>query len=370
MKLSVEFFFRIIGAVLFSIGGAYLGAYLGAQLAEAPEVWGTVFFLVGVLVGLIGTPYITTRPARATRDMVAAASRNTLIAGGAGILVGVLIGALLTGPLSQLPPPIGNFAPFISVIVLAWLGATIGILRANDIAVTFASMVASVPAARPTGESTAPVVPGQLSPGGNYILLDTSVLIDGRIVDICQTGFINSTLVVPRFVLNELQYIADSADALRRNRGRRGLEMLSRLQRDTLTPVQISDLDIESARQVDDKLVLLGKQLRCPILTNDYNLNRVAEIQSVQVLNINDLANAVRVVLLPGESLSVKVIQEGKEQGQGIGYLDDGTMVVIDDGRRYMSKDVNVVVTKVLQTTAGRMIFARQDEGDASPNNR
>lgn len=366
MKLSLEFFFRIIGAVLFSIGGAYLGAYLGAQLADAPDVWGTVFFLVGALVGLIGTPYITTRPARAIRDLVASASRNTLIAGGAGVLVGVLIGALLTGPLSQLPPPIGNFAPFIAVIILAWLGATIGILRANDIAVTFASMVASVPA-RPVGESSAPIVPGQLVPGGNYILLDTSVLIDGRIVDICQTGFINSTLVVPRFVLNELQYIADSADALRRNRGRRGLEMLSRLQRDTLTPVQITDLDIESARQVDDKLVLLGKQLRCPILTNDYNLNRVAEIQSVQVLNINDLANAVRVVLLPGETLAVKVIQEGKEHGQGIGYLDDGTMVVIDDGRRSMNKEVTVTVTKVLQTTAGRMIFARQDEGDASP---
>jgi uncharacterized protein YacL len=168
-------------------------------------------------------------------------------------------------------------------------------------------------------------------------------------------------MLVPRFVLIELQHIADSSDSLRRNRGRRGLEVLNRLTRDSLVPVRVTDMDVEGVREVDDKLVLLAKQLRCPIMTNDYNLNRVAELQGVSILNINELANAVKAVLLPGESMRVKVIQEGKEVGQGVGYLDDGTMVVVEEGRRWIDQSVNVVVTKVLQTAAGRMIFARPE---------
>ncbi len=170
------------------------------------------------------------------------------------------------------------------------------------------------------------------------------------------------TLLIPRFVLNELQYIADSPDSLRRQRGRRGMEVLSQLQKETTVPVRISDIDVEGVREVDDKLVILARQLRCPILTNDYNLNRVAELQGVAVLNVNELANAVKSVLLPGETLSVNIIQEGKEAGQGVGYLDDGTMVVVEDGRERLNAETNVMVTKVLQTAAGRMIFARLDE--------
>jgi uncharacterized protein YacL len=188
--------------------------------------------------------------------------------------------------------------------------------------------------------------------------LDTSVIIDGRIADIALTGFIRSPMLIPRFVLAELQYIADSPDSLRRNRGRRGLEMLNRMQKESPVPVQIADLDAEGIRHVDAKLVQLARQLSCPIVTNDYNLNRVAGLQGVQVLNINDLSNAVRSVLLPGESLTIRVIQEGKESGQGIGYLDDGTMVVIENGRRHIASEIDVTVTKVLQTSAGRMIFA------------
>jgi uncharacterized protein YacL len=194
------------------------------------------------------------------------------------------------------------------------------------------------------------------------ILMDTSVIIDGRIADIARTGFVNGTLVVPRFVLNELQYVADSADGLRRQRGRRGMEILSQLQKEPHIPIQISDINVESAREVDDKLIILARQLKCPILTNDYNLNRIAELQGVTVLNINELANAVKAVLLPGENLHVNVIQEGKEFGQGVGYLDDGTMVVVEDGENYLHKNINVVVTKVLQTAAGRMIFAKPEE--------
>jgi uncharacterized protein YacL len=196
------------------------------------------------------------------------------------------------------------------------------------------------------------------------VLLDTSVIIDGRIADIARTGFLVGTLLIPRFVLNELQFIADSSDNLRRQRGRRGIEVISQLQKDTSTPLRISDMDVEGVREVDDKLVVLARQLRCPILTNDYNLNRIAELQGVSVLNVNELANAVKLVFLPGESIEVNVIQEGKESGQGVGYLDDGTMVVVEDGRSHLNRKINVTVTKVLQTAAGRMIFARLERED------
>jgi len=163
-------------------------------------------------------------------------------------------------------------------------------------------------------------------------------------------------------VLIELQYIADSSDSLRRQRGRRGMEVLSQLQKEPGIPVQISDIDVEGVREVDDKLVILARQLRCPILTNDYNLNRVAGLQGVTVLNVNDLANAVKSVLLPGEQLLIRVIQEGRENNQGVGYMDDGTMVVVENGRDCLGRETHVTVTKVLQTAAGRMIFARPDD--------
>ena len=190
-------------------------------------------------------------------------------------------------------------------------------------------------------------------------ILDTSVIIDGRIADISRTGFIGETMLVPRFVLNELQHIADSSDSLRRNRGRRGLDMLNKLQKESVVPIRISDLDVDEVREVDDKLVMLAKQLHCPVITNDYNLNRVAELQGVMVLNVNELANAVKVIFLPGETMQVHIIQEGKEVGQGVGYLDDGTMVVVENGKRYINQTIEAMVTKVLQTAAGRMIFAQ-----------
>ena len=196
----------------------------------------------------------------------------------------------------------------------------------------------------------------------NMMLLDTSVIIDGRIADVSKTGFIRNTMMVPRFVLNELQYIADSPDMLRRNRGRRGLEVLKHLQEDSMVPVQITDLDIDGVKGVDDKLVMLAKQLGCPIITNDFNLNSVAKLQGVVVLNVNELANAVKTVILPGETISVKIIQEGKERDQGVAYLNDGTMIVIENGSHLLNKTVEITVTKVLQTNAGRMIFARMEK--------
>jgi uncharacterized protein YacL len=196
--------------------------------------------------------------------------------------------------------------------------------------------------------------------------MDTSAIIDGRIADITKTGFVDGTLLVPRFVLNELQHIADSPDALRRARGRRGLDMLNRLQKELVVPIQISEVDAEDVPEVDGKLIKIARMYHCPIITDDFNLNRVAEIQGVKVLNMNELANAVKPVVLPGEEMHVHVIQEGKELGQGVAYLDDGTMVVVENGRKYMNTDVDVVVTRVLQTVAGRMIFAQMKHGRGS----
>ncbi|MEO8230575.1 MAG: PIN domain-containing protein, partial [Chloroflexota bacterium] len=192
-----------------------------------------------------------------------------------------------------------------------------------------------------------------------HIVVDTSAIIDGRIAEIAESGFIYGTLVVPRFVLDELQHIADSADTLRRNRGRRGLEILARMQKESPTPVEIVDDDFPDITEVDAKLVALAKRMSGPILTNDFNLNRVADLQGIRVLNINSLANAVKPAVLPGEELRVRVIQEGKESGQGVGFLDDGTMIVVEGGARYIDKDLDVAVTRVLQTVAGRMIFAQ-----------
>jgi uncharacterized protein YacL len=188
--------------------------------------------------------------------------------------------------------------------------------------------------------------------------VDTSAIIDGRIADISHTGFIPGSLIIPRFVLDELQHIADSYDAVRRNRGRRGLEILTRLQKESNIPVEIPEMDLKDVKDVDSKLVKMAKIFGCALITNDFNLNRVAEFQGVQVLNINELAKAVRPVVLPGEEMEVRIIQEGKEAGQGVGFLDDGTMIVVEGGRRHINSNLDVVVTRVLQTAAGRMIFA------------
>jgi uncharacterized protein YacL len=188
--------------------------------------------------------------------------------------------------------------------------------------------------------------------------MDTSVIIDGRIADVAETGFVLGDLVVPRFVLNELQYIADSADALRRNRGRRGLEILDRLQQNTDVTLTFVDNDPQDAQQVDDKLISLAREIGAAVITNDYNLNRVARLQGVKILNINELANAVKSVFLPGEEMPIRIIQAGKEIGQGVGYLEDGTMVVVENGRQFLNQEVLVQVTKVLQTNAGRLVFA------------
>ena len=349
--MSVEFIFRVVGMIVLSIGGVYVGIRLSGVDNTPPELWAVVFGLVGALVGLVITPFVTTRPARAIRARIIAMPASGIVAGMIGLITGLIIAGLLSFPLSLLPQPFGQILPMVGAVLFSWLGISVFVMRQRDIFSLFRGRVTSRLAAEGAGTTNE----------GRSVLLDTSVIIDGRIADISRTGFISGTILVPKFVLNELQHIADSPDALRRNRGRRGLEVLERLRKESVVPVRITEQDVPGVREVDDKLVILAKQLNSAVITNDYNLNHVAQLQGVSVLNVNELANAVKVVYLPGESLAVKIIQEGREPGQGVGYLDDGTMVVVDEGRRHIDETVPVVVTKVFQTTAGRMIFARQD---------
>jgi uncharacterized protein YacL len=362
--MSADFIARLAGMVFFSILGVYWGTYLGRLAGQAPgensfsvEQYAFTIGLLGALTGLILTPYLTTRPIKALRTKLVTMSAKSLVASLVGLTVGLIVAALLAFPLSLLPSPFGQVLPFVGVVLFCYLGVAILSMRQDDLFNVFKDVShGSVPASTPAQEG------GANWAEGRTILLDTSVIIDGRIADIARTGFLPGSLLIPHFVLNELQYIADSADNLRRQRGRRGMEVLATLQREPGIPVRISDIDVEGVRDVDDKLVILARQMRCPILTNDFNLNRIAELQGVTILNINELANAVKSVMLPGEILYVRVIQEGKESNQGVGYLDDGTMVVIENGRDYIDRETNVLVTKVLQTAAGRMIFARPEK--------
>jgi uncharacterized protein YacL len=351
--MSVDFFFRLVGLLVFGLGGFYLGQVLvrtgGISLDDGVAAI-FVSILVSALVGFIITPFLTTRPYRALQQRIKQTPATDLVAAVTGLVLGLLIAVLLSFPLSLLPSPFREILPMIAAVICGLLGMSTLINRRRDFAQLFSGRLPLR-----SGEAPAALLDER------SVLLDTSVIIDGRIADISRTGFLSGVMLVPRFVLNELQHIADSSDALRRNRGRRGLDILNRMQKDTARPLRITDMDVDEVREVDDKLISLAKRLKCPVLTNDYNLNRVAEIQGVTVLNVNELANAVRLVFLPGESMRIEIIQEGKEVGQGVGYLDDGTMIVVEEGRRYIGATINVIVTKVLQTAAGRMIFARPD---------
>lgn len=378
--MSFNLTIRVLGMVLFAAVGLLLGLYLSQVMYGNPTsglgdvvLW---LVLIGAFVGFIGAPFVTVYPLAAIRARLKAVPAGDLAAGVIGLGVGLLLGALLTWPLSNLPGWMGRVIPTVTTLILAWVGVYTAVLRRHD-------LLDSLQPNRAVPEDTSRKTPrietmdtshsnrSQTEGAGNsgrghydkYVLVDTSAIIDGRIADISQTGFIDGTLLVPRFVLNELQHIADSPDSLRRARGRRGLDMLNRLQRESVVPIQISEVDAEDIPEVDGKLVKIARTYHCPVITNDFNLNRVAEIQGVKVLNINELANALKPVVLPGEEMNVHIIQEGKELGQGIAYLDDGTMIVIENGKKYMNSDVDVVVTRVLQTVAGRMIFAQMKNG-------
>jgi uncharacterized protein YacL len=279
---------------------------------------------------------------------------KTVVHGLLGLLLGLLVGRVLAGALATvlagLPPLAGLLAQSLCLVAGGYLGAVVALSKGREFNLTaFVRLLKEQPRAE------------------SYKLLDTSVIIDGRIADITETGFLEGTLVIPQFILRELQHIADSSDPLKRNRGRRGLDILQKIQKKVEIRVEISDMDFPEIREVDNKLVAMAKALNAKIVTNDFNLNKVAELRGVGVLNINELTNALRPVVLPGEDMRVYVLKEGKEYNQGIAYLDDGTMVVVDSGRRHIGQTIEVCVTSVLQTTAGRMIFSRlKEEAEAA----
>lgn len=351
---------RIVGALV-AIGLVVVAFLLGNKTLPHAIEWVFAIAAVSGIVAFIVTPYITVVPYMWLRDKIRGAAASDLVAAAIGLTIGLIISALLAIPLAHLPDIWGQVLPFVSAVLFGYLGVVIAVLRKNDIAHLFQSTILRRGRERERereeerDKEKADAAPTPLS---LQILLDTSTIIDGRIADISQTGFITGTLVVPRFVLNELQRIADSADTMRRNRGRRGLEILNRLQKDATVPIEIIDADVDGIADVDGKLVKMARDQHCPIITNDFNLNRVAELQGVKVLNINELANAIKPVLLPGEDIHIKIMQDGKELGQGVGYLDDGTMIVVENGRQFMNMTIEVTVTRVLQTVAGRMIFA------------
>ncbi len=346
-------YIRVLGALLGGSIGLVLattgnGLFRGFEASGAlVALWVVAWMVVGF--GLL--PYITVVPAAWLIRRVEQLSTAEFVTAVIGLIIGLLLGLLLGLPLSRLPDPFGTWLPLgVSIFLgLGMVGLTVAKRQDLLIAAEAVGIFRRPPEEKPESHAT----------GEPHIIVDTSAIIDGRIAEIVESGFIYGTLVVPRMVLDELQHIADSSDTLRRNRGRRGLEILARMQKDPGTPVEIIEDDVPDVVEVDAKLVALARVRSRVILTNDYNLNRVAELQGVRVMNINSLANAVKPAVLPGEELRVRVIQEGKEAGQGVGFLDDGTMIVVEGGARHIDHDVDVSVTRVLQTVAGRMIFAQ-----------
>ncbi|CAG7656786.1 PIN/TRAM domain-containing protein [Paenibacillus allorhizosphaerae] len=311
------------------------------------EFW--MFALGAVLFYSVSTVvlYYVTRLVQKGEEQVGNVPITELLAGSVGMVIGLLISSVLFGPLEDA----GLTSPLIHMLCIAlfaWVGYRLGSVKKDELM----ALLDKRQSGRDRGA-------GEAKGFEEHKILDTSVIIDGRIADICKTGFIEGTLVIPEFVLEELQHIADSSDLLKRNRGRRGLDILNKIQKELDVKVLIYEGDFEEISEVDSKLVRLAKVLQGKVITNDFNLNKVCELQGVSVLNINDLANAVKPVVLPGEEILVQVIKDGKEHGQGVAYLDDGTMIVVEGGRDFIGTTLDVLVTSVLQTSAGRMIFAK-----------
>jgi uncharacterized protein YacL len=349
-------FIRLVAALIGFVFGFFLGASL-LQVTEITPVTNQVLVLLLLatacaILGWLGAPYVTVMPAGLLVERIRAASAGDLIGGAFGAAVGLMLALFLAFPLSFLPGEIGRYAPLVTAVVLGVIGATAGAIKRNELS-EFAQGVRGIRRDR--------------TPDAR-VLLDTSVIIDGRIADVVRSGFVRGTLIVPKFVLAELQYFNDSPDGSRRERGRRGLEMLSKMQKEETVKVELSDED-PAGTGADGKLITLARTLGVPIMTNDYGLNRVAELQGIIVLNMNDLAKAVRPVVLPGEEINVRVIQEGKESAQAVGYLEDGTMVVIENGARHIGSELAVTVMRVLQTVGGRMIFGHP-KGETTESRR
>ncbi len=344
MKLNVDILIiRVVFTLIMLAVGYFLvpadpGTQLklfGRHLTHAQSLGVALLLAAGII-------FFETRVRQATLKTLIGAAIGSIL----GILGAVLIGLLISlqGE-GAIPASLRAYMAFALVAFMAYVGLMVGAAKGE-----FLDLSALGGILRERGSKQ------------DYKILDTSVIIDGRIADVAETSFLEGVLVIPQFILRELQQIADSADASRRNRGRRGLDILQKLQTKHNVSVQISDFDYPEIREVDQKLIEMAKEIGAKIVTNDFNLNKVARLRGVDVLNINELANALKPVVLPGETMRVFVLKEGKEQNQGVAYLDDGTMVVVDNARKMIGKTIEASVTSVLQTTAGKMIFGRYNE--------
>ncbi|HEY9074043.1 MAG TPA: TRAM domain-containing protein [Desulfobaccales bacterium] len=333
----------VIGAIMGTIC-AVSGYLIASQIPHFDQFWWAGW--VGAAAGL-GVAFVT----MALEQAIKRIPLKTILGSTLGLFVGLGIGKLASYPFDkylELPNLQIPLYIFLSAI-FGYIGLVLGGKKMSEVSTPYFLDPASKPSTRALLK-----------------ILDTSVIIDGRIADIAETGFVEGTFLVPKFILEELQYIADSSDDLRRTRGRRGLDILKRLQQQNPLRVEFTEDDIPTAAGADSKLVALALKIRAKIITNDFNLHKVAELQGLEVLNINQLANAMKPAVLPGETLHVQILREGKSQGQGIAYLDDGTMVVIENARRFIGKEMEVSVTSVLQTTAGRMIFSEIKNGGSA----
>jgi uncharacterized protein YacL len=353
IKRIIQLFFIFIGGtlgyvyipkliVLLNVGDGsnwLTSPYTGAIIGAALFFFLTLFFVDSIVQAI-----------KLFEEKIIKAPVTDVLFGTLGLVIGLIVAFLIQIPLNNVKlAAISTVLPIFISLFLGYFGFQIGFKKRDEL----------INLLQISGRTKEKKKDPEDRKDPSLKILDTSVIIDGRIADICQTGFLEGTLVIPRFVLEELQHIADSSDVLKRNRGRRGLDILNKIQKELAVKVEIYEGDFDDVSEVDSKLVKLAQLTGGVVVTNDFNLNKVCELQGVKVLNINDLANAVKPVVLPGEEMKVQVIKDGKEQNQGVGYLDDGTMIVVEDGRGHIGKTIDVVVTSVLQTSAGRMIFAK-----------
>ncbi len=363
MNKLVRFVFLLVGGavgyMIFSLLGLVTEWRL--EFSEVITNYGFYGAITGGIIGFILLPIIITKLSNlvsSTQGKLENIPLKDIIAGILGLVIGLLLGVLLSISFSVANIP--RFGMVIQVILnlfLAYLGFNLGINKREELFNFIKPKVKRNSIKTNTQNNNTSDIEDGLK--ASYKVVDTSAIIDGRIADVCKTDFMEGTLIIPEFILEELQHIADSSDILKRNRGRRGLDILKKMQNDADIRVEIHEQDFDEIKEVDSKLVKLAKVLDGKVVTNDYNLNKVAELQGVAVLNINELANAVKPVVLPGEEMEVKIIKDGKEPGQGVGYLDDGTMIVVDEARDYIGEEIEILVTSILQTAAGRMIFAK-----------
>lgn len=354
MNVSLNFLVRIAGMLLLTFFGWWIGSSLSSPRPDEMQLFATrLLMLAGAGLGLLVTPKLTLEPIQTLLLRSREVPLPDLFLIGAGAMLGLLGGVLLTVPLSALPQPLSQYMPLLMAGFLAYFGAQIFAARKRDIAEHLKQLRVGTPVPLPAEPREDPSLPAP-----RRYLLDTSVIIDGRINGVVRTGFLEGTLLIPGFVLAELQQLADSSDDLRRAKGRRGLELLNQMQKQSPLPIEITNVEVTGSEKVDDKLIILAREYHCPIITNDYNLNRVAGLQGVHVLSLNQLSEALRPPVIQDQRLQVLIRNEGNSRQQGVGYLDDGTPVIVEEARSLIGQTVDVLVTRLHQTQTGRLVFA------------